>query len=65
MEIKITSKDFEVAEKRLSELLNIATQRGGFKFLTSEELKELKEVTLIVKLYEDGISEGDLLKRLY
>lgn len=53
MRNKIINKDFEEAEKRLQEILNIVTQRGGFQFLTPEEVQELNNVTRIVKFYED------------
>lgn len=52
---KILSKnDFETAEKKMNELLNSATQKGGFDFLTAKETKELDEFTQIVKQYEDA-----------
>jgi HTH-type transcriptional regulator/antitoxin HigA len=52
---KILSKnDFETAEKKINELLNSATQKGGFDFLTTKETEELEEFTQIVKQYEDA-----------
>jgi HTH-type transcriptional regulator/antitoxin HigA len=52
---KILSKnDFEIAEKRMNEILNSATQKGGFDFLTTKETEELEEFTQIVKRYEDA-----------
>jgi HTH-type transcriptional regulator/antitoxin HigA len=52
---KILSKnDFETAEKKMNELLNSATQKGGFDFLTTKETEELEEFTQIVKQYEDA-----------
>jgi HTH-type transcriptional regulator/antitoxin HigA len=52
---KILSKnDFETAEKKMNNLLNSATQRGGFDFLTEKETEELDEFTQIVKQYEDA-----------
>jgi HTH-type transcriptional regulator/antitoxin HigA len=52
---KILSKnDFETAEKKMNNLLNLATQKGGFDFLTAKELEELEEFTQIVKKYEDA-----------
>jgi len=35
------------------ELLNIATQKGGFNHLTSKERTSLHQYTKIVKVYED------------
>ncbi|MFV5685090.1 hypothetical protein ACM55I_06565 [Flavobacterium sp. GB2R13] len=49
----ITHKDFEVAEKRMNDLLNTATQKGGFDFLTPKEHLELEKVSAIVGHYED------------
>jgi HTH-type transcriptional regulator/antitoxin HigA len=52
---KILSKnDFETAEKKMNTLLNSATQKGGFDFLTTKETEELEESTQIVKQYEDA-----------
>ncbi|PWA10568.1 helix-turn-helix domain-containing protein [Flavobacterium laiguense] len=52
---KILSKnDFETAEKKMNDLLNSATQKGGFDFLTAKETEELEESTQIVKQYEDA-----------
>jgi HTH-type transcriptional regulator/antitoxin HigA len=52
---KILSKnDFESAEKKMNELLNSATQKGGFDFLTPKETEELDQYTQIVKQYEDA-----------
>ncbi|MFH6962235.1 hypothetical protein ACHRVK_07695 [Flavobacterium plurextorum] len=50
---KMLNKEFEVAEKRMNEILNIATQKGGFAFLTPNEDLELDTVSSIVKSYED------------
>lgn len=49
----ITNKEFEVAEKRMNEILNIATQKGSFAFLTPDEDLELDKVSSMVKSYED------------
>jgi len=38
----------------MNNLLNSATQRGGFDFLTEKETEELDEFTQIVKQYEDA-----------
>lgn len=53
MNDKITQKNFEVAEKKMNDLLNIATQRGGFDFLTPSEISELDRVSAIVEQYEN------------
>lgn len=53
MENRILKKDFEIAEKKMNHLLNIATQRGGFDFLTTREISELDRVTEIVAQYEN------------
>ena len=50
----LSKKDFEAAEIKMNELLNSATQKGGFDFLTAKETKELEEFTQIVKRYEDA-----------
>jgi HTH-type transcriptional regulator / antitoxin HigA len=44
--------DFETAEAKMFELLNIATQKGGFEFLTSKQKLALEKYTQIVKNYE-------------
>jgi hypothetical protein len=49
----MTNKEFEVAEKRMNEILNVATQRGGFAFLTPDEDLELDKVSIIVQSCED------------
>jgi len=41
------------AEAKMFELLNIATQKGGFNHLTSKERTSLHQYTKIVKVYED------------
>ncbi|HAH55628.1 MAG TPA: hypothetical protein DCM02_10230 [Flavobacterium sp.] len=52
---KILSKnDFELAEKQMNDLLNIATIKGGFDFLTESETSDLERVTQIVKQYEEA-----------
>jgi HTH-type transcriptional regulator/antitoxin HigA len=50
----LSKKDFETAEKKMNELLNSATQKGGFEFLTTKETEELEEFTQTVKQYEDA-----------
>lgn len=52
---KILSKnDFELAEKQMNDLLNTATIKGGFDFLTPSETAALDRVTQIVKQYEEA-----------
>ena len=53
MKIEISKKQFETAEKKLNEILAIATKKGGFEFLSSKEKIALAQYTKIVKLYED------------
>lgn len=53
MEKEITKKEFAIAEKKVNDLLAIATKKGGFKNLTKKESGELNKYTKIVKTYED------------
>ena len=53
MKKEITKKEFEIAEKRMNELLAIATKKGGFKHLTKKESTELNKHTQIVNAYEE------------
>ena len=53
MKKEVTKKEFEVAEKRMNELLAIATKKGGFKHLTKKESAELDKHTQIVNAYEE------------
>ena len=53
MKKEITKKEFEIAEKRMNELLAIATKKGGFKHLTKKESVELDKHTQIVNAYEE------------
>jgi HTH-type transcriptional regulator/antitoxin HigA len=48
----ISKKDFEAAEAKMFELLQIATQKGGFDHLSSKQKTALEKYTLIVKKYE-------------
>ena len=50
----ISKNDFVVADKKMNKLLNTATKKGGFEFLTTVETAELEEYTQIVKEYEDA-----------
>jgi HTH-type transcriptional regulator / antitoxin HigA len=53
MKNDITKKEFEIAEKKMNQLLAIATKRGGFSRLTKKESTELNKYTQTVKSYED------------
>ena len=48
----LSKKDFLVAEKKLNNLLNTTTKKGGFEFLTLTETAELEKYTQLVKEYE-------------
>jgi HTH-type transcriptional regulator/antitoxin HigA len=50
----LSKKDFEIAEKQMNDLLNTATIKGGFDFLTESETIALEQFTQIVKQYEDA-----------
>lgn len=54
MKTTITKKEFETAEAKMFELLNVATQKGGFNNLSSKEQRSLNQYTKIVKAYEDA-----------
>ena len=53
MKNEITKVEFELAEKKMNELLAIATKKGGFDFLTAKENTALAKCTKTVKAYED------------
>ncbi len=53
MKTAVTKKEFEVAEAKMFDLLNIATQKGGFDNLSAKERALLNQYTKIVKAYED------------
>jgi HTH-type transcriptional regulator/antitoxin HigA len=53
MKKEITRKEFEIAEKKMNELLAIATKKGGFKHLTKKDSAELDKHTQIVNAYEE------------
>jgi HTH-type transcriptional regulator/antitoxin HigA len=53
MKSEISKKEFEIAEKKLNDILAIATQKGGFDFLSVKEKTALAQYTKIVKAYED------------
>lgn len=50
--METTKKQFKVAEKRMNELLALATKKGGFDMLTKKESTELAKNTQIVNDYE-------------
>jgi HTH-type transcriptional regulator/antitoxin HigA len=54
MKTTITKKEFEAAESKMIELLNIATKKTGFEHLSSTQKVALEKYTLIVKTYEDA-----------
>jgi len=49
----ITNKEFEAAESKMFELLQIATQKGSFDHLLFKERTALDKYTKVVKAYED------------
>jgi hypothetical protein len=53
MKSEISKKEFEKAEKKLNDLLVVATEKGGFEFLSAKEKTALAQYTRIVKAYED------------
>ncbi len=52
MEKAITKKEFEAAEKKMNNLLAVATQKGGFNGMTKKENAELNKHTQTVSAYE-------------
>lgn len=50
----ISKNDFRVAEDEMNKILNTATTKGGFDFLTAVETEKLEKHTQIVKEYEDA-----------
>ena len=53
MKSEISKRGFETAEKKLNDILAIATKKGGFDFLSAKEKTALAQYTKIVKSYED------------
>ena len=53
MKKEISKKEFDAAEKKMNELLAVATQKGGFAYLTTKESASLDKYTQIVKSFED------------
>ena len=54
MNTSTTKEDFAIAESKMFDLLNLATQKGGFDNLSDEEKGLLSKYTDIVKAYEDA-----------
>lgn len=54
MEKRVKKKEFEVAEKNMNALLELATKKGGFEQLSDKEKKELENYTEIVNNYEEA-----------
>jgi antitoxin component HigA of HigAB toxin-antitoxin module len=52
MNKRISKLEYVKAESKMEKLLEKATQRGGFEFLTEKEAKDLAIQTEIVRLYE-------------
>lgn len=53
MKQEITKKEFELAEKKMNDLLAIVNKKGGFEHLTKKESADLNTYTQLVKNYED------------
>jgi HTH-type transcriptional regulator/antitoxin HigA len=53
MKKELSKTEFEIAEKKMNNLLAIATKKGGFDFLTKKESADLNTYTQIVKDYEN------------
>lgn len=53
MKSEISKKEFEATEKKLNDILAIATEKGGFDFLSAKEKTALAQYTNVVKAYED------------
>lgn len=53
MKLEITKKEFELAEKKMNDLLAIVNKKGGFEHLTKKESADLNTYTQLVKNYED------------
>ena len=49
----ISKAEFTLAERKMNELLEVATSKGGFNFLTEKERSELNMFTETVRLYEE------------
>lgn len=50
----ISKNEYIAAETKMNTLLDTATKKGGFEYLSAQETLELDEYTQIVKGYEDA-----------
>lgn len=50
----MTKKEFLVIEKKMNDLLAVATKKGGFDSLTKKEKADLNKHTQLVNEYEDS-----------
>ena len=48
-----TAKDFAAVMKNIEELLNTATEKGGFHKLSKSESGMLEKLSLLAETYED------------
>lgn len=51
---EISKTEFAIAEKQMNDLLAIATDKGGFDFLTKKEKADLTKYTQVVRAYEES-----------
>ena len=51
--MKITQKEFEMAQTKMNEVLASVTIKGGFDNLTKKENSALAKYTKIVQTYEE------------
>lgn len=49
----MTEKEFQEAERKMNELLAIATEKGGFEKLSAKETKDLEKYTQLVNEFEE------------
>jgi HTH-type transcriptional regulator/antitoxin HigA len=54
MKTTIDKKEFEVAEAKMLALLKVATEKGGFDWLSTKQTTALEKYTQIVKTYEEA-----------
>ncbi|MEI8111897.1 MAG: helix-turn-helix domain-containing protein [Chitinophagia bacterium] len=54
MNATVTKKEFDMAEKKMLALLDLATQKGGFNKLSTKQTASLEKYTQIVRAYEDA-----------
>mgnify|MGYP003465895518 CR=1 FL=1 len=53
MKKSISKKQFEIAKKKMNDLLAVAAKKGGFVHLTKKENIQLDKYTKIVHAYEE------------